>query len=846
MANSSPQTIFDAHPRIDLNFEGKILSFSLTEAEHRLGRDPQQPEPQGLKVPVDWGLISRCQAVLRKVDKDYYIYDGDGTTASSNRLFINNSLITPQEGYKLNSYDEIRIGQHNQEYATLLFIDPQSASARRALKQEAIYLKQGKEVTIGRSETATVQLDSPTVSRQHASIDMDAKGHYTLTNYSSNGVFVDRQKVTTKATLKNGSLIQVGPYSFILQKDELVLADDGEYIRLDVDAITKVVKLKNKSNLCLLNNVSLPIEPGQFVAFVGGSGAGKSTMLRALLGIEPTTAGTVYLNGDDLAANFNIYRSLIGYVPQSDIVHTNLRVREVLYYAAKLRLPKDADINGVIDRTLDQVELTARQNTLVKSLSGGQLKRVSIAVELLADPKLFFLDEPTSGLDPGLDKKMMQLLRKLADEGRTVVLVTHATSNITMCDRVAFMGLGGNLCYFGPPTAAMEFFEIESGDFADIYIQLETIDDVMNQSDRFHSSEYCQNYVVDRLSLPKEGRRLATVPPQATKASLLQQTILLIKRYVQLIQRDRVYLALSLLTAPIGVLLVYLATKDITVDPQEVMSVTNPVLHPFEGLRDVNLAALVVKILFVFTCAGIWVGLAASLQEIVKESAIYLRERLVNLRLFAYVGSKVLTLGGLALMQTLLITITVLLCFYQPSDQSLLPWFLGLPITTFLTILASISLGLMVSASVKNSAQSNSALPLILLPQIIFSGVLFEVDKGLVKIISWLTIGRWSIGAYGSLVNLNLIIPSKNNSAEVDFSSSMRASDVYNHDWGNLRLNWGMLLLQSAIFLGITIWLLKQKDLLRSRSKTAPVAQPSNIAPPPARPTAPADRLSSL
>jgi ABC transport system ATP-binding/permease protein len=850
MANSSPQTIFDAHPRIDLNFEGKILSFSLTEVEHRLGRDPQQPEPQGLKVPVDWALISRCQAVLRKVEKDYYIFDGDGTTPSSNRLFINNSLITPQEGYKLSSYDEIRIGQHNQEYATLLFIDPQAASAKKALKQEAIYLKQGKVVTLGRSDTATIQLDSPTVSRQHASIDMDTKGHYVLTNYSSNGVFVDRQKVTTKAPLKNGALIQVGPYSFILQKDELVLADDGEYIRLDVDAITKVVKLKNKSSLCLLNNVSLPIEPGQFVALVGGSGAGKSTMLRALLGIEPTTAGTVYLNGDDLAANFNIYRSLIGYVPQSDIVHTNLRVREVLYYAAKLRLPKDADINEVIDRTLEQVELTARQNTLVKSLSGGQLKRVSIAVELLADPKLFFLDEPTSGLDPGLDKKMMQLLRKLADEGRTVVLVTHATSNITLCDRVAFMGLGGNLCYYGPPSGAMEFFGVESGDFADIYIQLETMDDVMNRAEQFRGSEYHQKYVTDRLSLPQAGRRVTTVPPQATKASLLQQSILLIKRYVQLIQRDRVYLALSLLTAPIGILLVYLATKDILTDPKKALSATNPILHPFDGGMDVSRAALALKTLFVFTCAGIWVGLAASLQEIVKESPIYLRERLVNLRLFSYVGSKVLTLGGLALMQTILITIAALLCFRQPLLQELFPWILGLPITTFLTILSALSLGLLVSASVRNSAQSNSALPLILLPQIIFSGVLFTVDTGLIKVLSWFTVGRWSIGAYGSLVDLNSMTPPDNNSAEMDFSKvGMRPSATYNNDWSNLSLNWGMLLLQSLVFIAITIWLLKRKDLQHSKAKTPNGALPSNPTTPPpatAEPQDPADRLASL
>jgi ABC transport system ATP-binding/permease protein len=310
-------------------------------------------------------------------------------------------------------------------------------------------------------------------------------------------------------------------------------------------------------------------------------------------------------------------------------------------------------------------------------------------------------------------------------------------------------------------------------------------------------------------------------------------------------------LALSLLTAPIGILLVYLATKDILTDPKKLLSATNPILHPFDGGMDVSRAALALKTLFVFTCAGIWVGLAASLQEIVKESPIYLRERLVNLRLFSYVGSKVLTLGGLALMQTILITIAALICFRQPISQELLPWILGLPITTFLTILSALSLGLLVSASVKNSAQSNSALPLILLPQIIFSGVLFTVDTGLIKVLSWFTVGRWSIGAYGSLVDLNSLTPPDNNSAEMDFSKvGMRPSATYNNDWSNLGLNWGMLLLQSLVFIAITIWLLKRKDLQHSKSKTPPVALPSNpTTPPPTTPMAPedpADRLASL
>lgn len=793
-----------------------------------MGREPAQPAPVGLVVPVDWELVSRQQAVLRQVGKDYYIYDGDGQTPSSNRLFINNRLVSPQAGHRLQPNEELRIGQNPQNYVTLSYIDPQNMRIGAAPAKTVVPLHPQQTISIGRSEDNDFALDVPTVSRRHATIELSQSGQYILNNYSPNGVFVDRQQVDKTTTMVVGGILQVGPYTFVLQSDALILADRGENIRLDVDSVTKVVKLKDKQHLCLLNSVNLAIEPGQFVALVGGSGAGKSTLMQTLLGIQQPTDGVVYLNGDNLVTNFNIYRNLIGYVPQSDIVHRNLTVREVLEYAAKLRLPPDIDLQATISKTLGEIELEQRQHNLVKNLSGGQLKRVSIGVELLADPKLFFLDEPTSGLDPGLDKKMMQLLRRLADRGRTVVLVTHATSNINLCDRVAFMGLGGNLCYFGPPAHASEFFEVPSNDFADIYIKLETAEDCLATAARFQASAYYRDYVTERRSLPTEhnsesasSNRVVFPPPEPVKQSFVKQIQILIGRYIQLLRRDPVYLGLSLLTAPIGILLVYLATKDALQDPDKVFNpVTNPLLSPFVGSANVSRSGMAIKILFVFTCANIWVGLASSLQEIIKESAIYLRERLVNLGLFAYVGSKFLTLAGLAIAQSILISAIVLICFSHPepvAELAPLNWYVGMPIVTFLSILAAVSLGLMVSASVKNSSQANSALPLLLLPQIIFAGVLFGLDKVAVgQVISWLTISRWSIGAYGTLIDLNALIPTSKNDAGIDFGQVMKASNVYETSWQNLGLNLGMLLLQSVVYLGITIWLQKRKDLLKA------------------------------
>src|SRR5206468_1549346 len=222
------------------------------------------------------------------------------------------------------------------------------------------------------------------------------------------------------------------------------------------------------------HDLSFTIPPRKFVALVGGSGAGKSTLMDALNGLRPAQSGKVRYNGKDYYHNLASFSSQLGYVPQDDIVHRDLTVERALYYAAKLRLPSDfteAQIKQRINEVLEDVEMSYRRNLLVSKLSGGQRKRVSIALELLANPSIFFLDEPTSGLDPGLDRRMMTLLRNLADKGHTIVLVTHATNNINSCDYICFLAAGGHLAFFGPPNDAKRYFG--KTDFAEIYSALE-------------------------------------------------------------------------------------------------------------------------------------------------------------------------------------------------------------------------------------------------------------------------------------------------------------------------------------------------------------------------------------
>jgi ABC-type multidrug transport system ATPase subunit len=789
---SVPATIISKNPYIILDKQGERLSRDLKGRFHKLGRDPEQVD---LIVPEEWGVVSRTQACFHKIDNDYYIYDGDGSNPSTNRLFINNTIITPKEGYLLHHGDEIKIGQNPKSWIVISYFNPNSPQLVNPPTERIISLK-NRSVTLGRDPDANLYLDAPTVSRCHAAIDRDNKGRYILYDYSTNGVFVNGQKVKNSAILSPGATIRIGPYTIVLQKDELVVVDRGDNIRLDAKNLERVIKDKNNREIKLLNDISLPIEPGQFIAVVGGSGTGKSTLLRTLLGIEPITAGTVYLNGENLHKNFNIYRNLIGYVPQEDIIHKDLKVEEVLTYTARLRLPPDLEIEQVVEATLEQIDLLERRNTLVKNLSGGQIKRVSIGVELLADPKLFFLDEPTSGLDPGLDRKIMKLLRNLANEGRTIILVTHTTLNINLCDRLVFLGVGGNLCYFGLPKEAIEFFNISSRNFAEIYTKLEKTEIVIQEVERFRQSSYHKNYLETHLSVVSHESDFL---PKKVKRSSLQQLSILTQRYLKILLRDRINLGLSLLTAPIGISLITLAIRDKA--PLILGSGNDPTLAP-----------LALRVLFVFTCAAIWVGLASSLQEIVKETAIYLRERLVNLELSAYLGSKVLVLSGLALLQTLLITIAILVGF-KPPQSNLIPWFLGLVITNFLTLLASTSLGLMVSASVKNITQANSALPILLLPQIIFSGVLFDMT-GIGKYFSWLMLSRWSIGAYGTLVDVNKMVPEPIilfDGTKINYS--FEGSPVYNTTLQNLILNWGILLLHTAIYLGVAFFIQKRKDI---------------------------------
>jgi ABC transport system ATP-binding/permease protein len=801
----------DSQPYIELKCRGQVRQFSLTEDEHRLGRDRQWAD---FALPDEgWDVVSSRHAIFRRNETHYWIYDGDGADKpSTNGTFAGHRRITSQSGYLLDRTVQIQIGLDPRNQVMLTYVAPGQGTGSSILSKLQLNLQSLQEwpVELGREvgqRYAAMELPSPTVSRRHATINREAS-RYILRNLSTNGTFINQERIDSAYALQERDTIQIGPFTLLFREGGLELVDRGDQIRIDAHRLVRKVR-SPKGEKVILNDVSISIEPGQLVAFVGGSGAGKTTLMKTLLGIEPTTSGRVLLNGEDLRQHFDRYRSEIGYVPQDDIIHQSLTVEEVLTYACQLRLPPDTDIPQAVGQVLQQVQLKHVRQNLVQNLSGGQRKRVSIAVELLANPKLFFLDEPTSGLDPGLDKTMMNLLRELADQGRTIILVTHATSNLEVCDRVAFMGQGGHLCYFGPPKDALTFFEMPSDDFkyfADIYIELDKGETGTHQpqavelwAKKFLQSATYQSYVASVLS----GEERSAIAPSKgfarQSASPLRQWWVLSQRYLKLVLRDRFSLTLILLTAPAGIALITLVLKD-----------RNP-LAKLETLEAMQ-APFALRVLFVFTCAAMWVGLSSTAQAIVQEASIYARERLVNLGLFPYLGSKVLIHAGLAVGQAILAMGVILLSFNSPEPE-LIPWVMGCGITTFLTLMASLSFGLMVSAFVKNPIQANSMLPLILIPQIVFSGVLFDLD-GVSRILSWLMISRWSIGAYGALVDVNAMVPEPPAAPPgvTPPAQPFEAVSTYDATWVNLSLNWEVLCLLSLIYLSITLWRQKLKD----------------------------------
>ncbi|GGU52692.1 hypothetical protein GCM10010211_16420 [Streptomyces albospinus] len=524
-------------------------------------------------------------------------------------------------------------------------------------------------------------------------------------------------------------------------------------VSLTATGLTTWVRHKGKTKT-LLEDVSLTLESNSLVAVIGPSGAGKSTLLRALTGYQPANEGEVLCQGLDLYENFPELRHRISLVPQDDILHTQLTVRTALRYAARLRFPREADRaerNRRVGEVLDELGLTHRAETRISALSGGQRKRVSVALELLTKPSLLFLDEPTSGLDPGLDRQVMQMLRDLADDGRTVVVSTHSVANLELCDQLLVLAPGGRTAYFGPPQEALDFFGRR--DWADVF------SDFHQQPDRDWPGEY-RAARADRHD--SAGRTLLASPAGKDAHSNVphnpqrwaSQLVTLIRRNCSVLAADRGHVLL-LVALPIimGVLSMAVPAQ------YGFLRATQAGGHLTGFPPNYNVDAQCV--LLVLAIGACLTGTANSVRELVSERVIYQRERATGLSRSAYVVSKVTVLGVITAVQGLVVAAIGLAGRRMPANGLLLKSSESeLVLTVVLLAFTSMMLGLIVSGFVRTAEKTMPLLVAATLVQVMSTGAVFPLfnQPGLAQM-SWLAPSRWAVAAQAATINLSHIGP---------------------------------------------------------------------------------------
>ncbi len=656
----------------------------------------------------------------------------------------------PLEGSRvLRHGDLLRIGSQDPGVmVTLTYEAPAEAAAQ---VERDIVFGEKTLIQIGRDPSNDVVLPSPNISRFHAQIQKVGQRYRVEDLRSSNGVFVNDEKVDGSLWLKPNDTVRIGQYRFVLGKDQLAQYDDSNGLRVDVVGLNKWVR----KDLNILQNISVAFKPREFIVVVGQSGGGKSTFVDAVAGYRPATPPSkVYVNDIDIYTHFDSIRNEIGFVPQKDIIHMELTVYQALDYAAQLRMPGDTSAEERHKRVMEvlaDLDLTHRKDVQISGLSGGQQKRVSIGVELLTKPGLFFLDEPTSGLDPGTETALMQLMRRLADQGRTIILITHATKNVMLADKVIFLARGGYLAWFGPPDEALAYFDKHRSErdrragkieFDEIYAILDdpSKGKAPEWAQRYRESRAYQEYVLGALAgkLSPEGAptvRDAGGRPQPSagassrKISSLKQFFVLSARNIKILTRDKFALGLMLATAPLVSLLDVVLSAVMGRDPF--------------SFQDGDIARVMIT-LFLMTIYGVMVGGISQMREIVKEADIYRRERLVNLKILPYVLSKVWVAALLAFYQAAAYTIVHYLAFDMPGGAL---EFGQVYITMTLATLAGMMLGLFASALAPNASSAPLMVIILMLPQIVLGGALIPVPD----FITSFTSTRWAFEALMSI-----------------------------------------------------------------------------------------------
>jgi ABC-type multidrug transport system ATPase subunit len=643
---------------------------------------------------------------------------------------------------------------------------------------------EGKEsIIIGRDKDCDIFLDHSKISRNHLKLTK-VNGHWEVEDLkSTNGTFINGDKLEGKTILKNNDSIFVVNAKFTYRNNILNYTVLKNGVSIDAINISKVVKNK-RIKKTLVDKVNLSINQGEFVAIVGGSGAGKSTLMDCINGFRPATSGTVLINGDDLYSNYGSYKEIMGYVPQKDIMYNNLTLYEMLYYSAQLRLPLDTstkEIDERVKKVIHNVLLDGKENIKIKKLSGGQKKRVNIALELIAEPKLLFLDEPSSGLDPGSDKSIMDLLKELSVMGTTIMLITHSTDNLELCDKIIFLGYGGKLSYYGSPEKMVDFFEVKS--VTDIFVKLSIVKDESKLTDIEIENKLIKEAEKYRYKLENEDIEYKTrveeltkldtdkkksIKNNSVKKNKLWQLWILMKRYFKLIISDKTSLMIMLGQAPLVVLILNIVSdKD-----------------SFDTFGNAT------QVLFTITSMTSIMGILNSFLEIVKEREVLKREYSSNLGLIPYLLSKISLLSIICILQGLIISIGAKNIIDLPDKSLVFNNGIDFFITLSLALISSTAMGVLISAYAPTTERATFMMPLAIMPQLVFSGVLFTLT-GASKVISHAVTNKWAMSGLGSLFDIN----------SLQFGGN---DEIYDHTMQNLLTSWGAMLIITVLCIALS------------------------------------------
>jgi ABC-type multidrug transport system ATPase subunit/pSer/pThr/pTyr-binding forkhead associated (FHA) protein len=590
------------------------------------------------------------------------------------------------------------------------------------------------DVIIGKGAEANFILTDVLVSRQHARLIRLEQNLILEDLGSTNGTFVNGKLIRT-SPVRDGDVITIGNSDLTIRDGEL------DYLRSQEEKTGGLyvndLEFKIKGGKKLLQGINVHIAPGTLTAVIGPSGAGKSTFLKAIAGINKPTAGTVKFDGFSVYENYALLSSRIGMVPQDDVLHTSLKLKTALSYAAKLRLRVDGgskERNKQVERVIERLELDKNRDTVISKLSGGQRKRASVALELLTEPSLLILDEPTSGLDPAMDRQVMKTLRELAVEDRGVLVVTHSVAQLDLCDDVLVLAPGGMPAYYGPPRGINAFFG--STDWADIFAVIKDDPDAAYQRFLAHNPK-----IVEQPTALDTSRGVS----KKVSTPWLNQFVTLCRRQVSLIFADFGYLLFLLVLPVIVGFLVMVVPGTGGLGPASNSAPAEPS-----------------QLIAMLVIGSAFMGASISIRDLVGERPIFLRERAVGLPVSAYLGSKLLIFGLLSTFMAATLTYVTLMAKVAPVQSV----FFANPAVElfsalFLTALASMVTGLLLSSLVKSSEQVMPLFVVFLMAQLVLNGGLLPITAGsFVSALATVVIARWGFAMSASSANLAAISPS--------------------------------------------------------------------------------------